>query len=397
VRRKRNIRHKIYTYIFVLVVATIVSTGCNTLKLDGSRNARSGDWLVDGASNGRERLVNVRVEPPLERAWLYNANAAFGTGSPLLYHDAVIVGTRKGELHAVDIETGRSIGVKNLGEAVEGSILISNGVLYAAHAWGKYVLTAYDLTTGTTAWRIKGIPFETTPIEVDTALVAVDVEGNIRSFNKDTGAPYWIEKLGDGVTVKASPLLLSGNRMFVVSDKGVAFMYDAVTGDQIWLSDLGDPVYASPTADGDQILVPTTRGRLHAISSIDGSSNWTFVRKDEHIRFASPATDGSIIYVGTSSGTLFALNSGTGIIEWQFNGPDAITAAPLITDSHIYVGTMGRMLYGLDRSTGNLVWETKLKGRIKSAMSAREGELIVLTEPRYIYSFREEVVNEQSL
>ncbi len=365
--------------------------------MDGSRNARRGDWLVDGATNGRERLVNASVEPPLERAWLYNANAGFGSGSPLLYHGAVIVGNRKGELHAVDIETGRSIGVKNLGEAVEGSLLISDGVLYATHAWGKYVLTAYDLTVGMTAWRVKGVPFESAPVEVDSALVAVDVEGNIRSFNKETGVSLWTEKLGTNVTVKASPLLFSSNRLFVISDKGIGFMFNAATGEKIWRTDLQDPVYASPTANGDQILIPTTRGRLHAISSSDASRIWTFSRKDNHIRFASPATDGSIVYVGTSSGTLFALSSDTGTIAWQFNGPDAITAAPLITDSHIYVGTMGRMLYGLERSTGRLVWETKLKGRIKSAMSAREGELIVLTEPRYVYAFREEGANEDSL
>ncbi|GMQ82484.1 MAG: hypothetical protein BMS9Abin05_1938 [Rhodothermia bacterium] len=379
------------------MLALVVVAGCDTLKMDGSRNARRGDWLVDGATNGRERLVNVSVEPPLERAWLYNANAAFGTGSPLLYHDAVIVGTRKGEVHAVEIETGRTIGIKNLGEAIEGSLLISNGVLYATHAWGRYVLTAYDLTAGITAWRVKGVPFETAPVEVDSAVIAVDVEGNIRSYHKDTGVLLWTQKLGANVSVKASPLLLSGNRLFVISDKGVGYMFDPTTGENIWRSDLEDPVYSSPTANGDEILIPTTRGRLRAISSRDASRIWTFDRNDDHIRFASPATDGSMVYVGTSSGTLFALSSETGTIAWQFNGPDAITAAPLITDSQIYFGTMGRMLYGLERSTGRLVWETKLKGRIKSAMSAREGELIVLTEPRYVYGFREKHANEDSL
>ncbi|MCZ6706023.1 MAG: PQQ-binding-like beta-propeller repeat protein [Bacteroidetes bacterium] len=384
-------------YLPVVAIAVIASAGCNTLKMGGARNARQGDWLVDGATNGRERHVNVRVQPPLERVWLYNANAGFGTGSPLLYRDAVIVGNRKGELHAVEIETGRSLGVKNLGEAIEGSLLIRNGVLFATHAWGKYVLTAYDLNAGSMVWRVKGVPFETAPVAVDGSLVAIDVEGNIRSFNIDTGDSLWTTKLGARVTVKASPLLLGGNRMFVVSDKGIGFMFDATTGENIWYTDLEDPVYASPTANGDQILVPTTRGRLHSISSSDASLLWTFDRRNETIRFASPATDGSTVYVGTSSGNLFALDSSTGTVVWQFNGPDAITAAPLITDSHIYIGTMGRMLYGLDRKSGHLVWDIKLKGRIKSAMFAKEGELIVLTEPRYVYGFREEAANEDSL
>lgn len=380
-----------------LLVTALLLGGCQTLQMKAPRQVASGDWLVDGATNGRERVVNALVTPPLEEMWLYNANAGFGAGSPLLFKDVIIVANRKGELHGVEIDTGNSIGVKNLGEAVEGSLLIRNGIIYAMHAWGKYSISAFDLTRGTMVWREKGIPYETAPVAVGGALIAVDVEGNVRSFDIQSGDSLWVRPIGEDIIAKASPLVLDDGNLFVVSEKGLGFLLKSSDGSEVWKSDLGVPVYASPTKNGSDILIPTTRGRVYSISSSDAAQNWVFEDGNDMVKFSSASTDGAVVFVGTSSGTLYALDANSGQVQWQLNVPDAITAAPLITDSHVYFGTMGRMLYAIDRFSGEMLWESKLKGRIKSAMAAREGELIVITEPRYIYGFREEVVDAESL
>ncbi len=181
--------------------------------------------------------------------------------------------------------------------------------------------------------------------------------------------------------------------MFVVTDTGRATLVSSDTGRIIWSKNLGSPVYASPSALGNTLLVPTTRGRLLAISSVDGSRLWEFYADNGLIRLTSPATDGHSVYVGSSDGTAYRLEASTGKVLWRFEGPDAIVAPPLLTDAHLIIGTMGRMLYVFDRTSGELVWETKLKGRIKSGLSVRNGYLIILAEPRYIYGFKTEALD----
>ncbi len=385
------IRHNITLNLPALVLLLIA--GCQTLVLDGARKADPDDWLVDGASPGRDRLTEAKIQPPLKQAWLYNANAGFGPGSPLLYQDAVIVGNRTGELHAVDLESGRKIGFKDIGESLEGPLLIRDGVIYITNAWGKRVLTAYDLVKGENLWSVEGIPFETAPVEIDGQLVAVDVEGNVHGLDFADGSELWSVSLGAKTSGQTSPIVLEGDRLFLVTDTGIGFMLDGTSGRELWVVDLGIPVYASPALTGQTLLVPTTRGRLFALSSVDGATEWIFKGLNDFVRISSPAADGRTVYFGTSSGTFYAIDAGNGTKIWQFDGPDAVTAPALLTSTHLFFGTMGRMLYGIERDSGEIVWQTELKGRVKSAMAARNGDLIVLAEPRYIYSFRSEITD----
>ncbi len=372
------------------MILLLLAAGCQTLQLDGGRFGRDTDWLMDGKTDGRERLVHVSVVPPLVEAWKYNASAGFGPGSPLIVDDAVLVATRKGEVHAIMIDSGKKMGVKSFGTSIEGPMLIYDGTAFIPNAYGPNVLTAYDIKRARKIWRIDGIPFETAPVHTGRYIIGVDIEANVRAFDPGTGEEAWAYALGERAFGETSPLSLAGDLVFVVNDRGDAVMLRGDDGDVIWTSSVGYPVYSSPAAFGAMIFVPTTRGRLIALAADTGRIAWTFQVDDFTVRFTSPATDGEIVYVGTSDGIFYALDAATGTVRWQFDGPDAFTAAPLITNGHVYIGSMGRKLYGFDRTTESLVWETELDGRIKSALAAREGELIVLSEPRYVYMFRSE-------
>ena len=378
-------RHSIRILIAVVVVA---ATGCQTLQIGEVRFVPGEEVLTDGGDAARRRLFDERLAPPLEEAWRYNAAAGFGPGSPLLYSNAVIVGNRNGELHAIDLESGKKLGFRAMGESLEGPILIDGTRLYVASAWGKYGLTAFDLADGSRIWRFRGGPFQTGPVRVGERIVAVDVDGMVRALDQASGEELWAVSLGEGASGQSTPLALGDERLFVVSDVGLAMMIEAESGRRIWTRELGYPVYASPAVAGDVIIVPTTRGCLLAVSPRDGATLWTFDAGDPLVRFTPPAIDGEELYVGASNGSIYRLDARSGNVLWRFEAPDAVVAPPLLTGTHVYAGTMGRMLYVFERETNELVWEDELRGRIKSAMSARDGYLIVLTEPRYVYALK---------
>ncbi len=376
------------TGLLLILIPMLLAIGCQTLQIDGVRSSRDSDWLEDGGTAGRERLVEVSVEPPLVKAWKYNAAAGFGPGSPLIVDDIVLVATRNGKVHAVNIESGKKEGVKSFGMSIEGPMLIHDGRVFIPNAYGPNPLTAYDLERARRIWKVDGSPFETAPVFAGGNLVAVDVESNVRAFDSSTGTEVWRYANGERASGKASPLALNGERVFVVNDLGNAVMLDGETGEAVWEQALGLPVYSSPAFFGSLIFLPTTRGSLIALEAETGKVTWTFQVDDSSTRFASPATDGKTVYVGSSQGIFYNLDAETGSVRWQFDGPDAFTAAPVITDGLVFIGSMGRKLYGFDTQTESLVWEAELEGRIKSAVAAREGELIVLAEPRFVYMFR---------
>lgn len=375
-------------HIARILLAAIVFAGCQSIRFDLPGRLTEEDWPTDGKTADRSRYVPESLSLPLEVSWEYSANAGFGPGSPLILDGVVLVGTRKGEIHAIELATGRKRGFKKMGEAIEGSPLIANGMLYVPSAWGKKVLVGFDLKRGVISWKVAGVPFETALVAHEDNVVGVDVEGTVRSFNGETGEEVWRLELGEKISAQASPLLITPNRLFVATDDGNGYLVDLNVPEIIWQTDLGAPVYASPAMSNGIIYISTTRGSLVAIEAVTGEQKWLMETLNPDVRMGAPAVDGERVYFGATDGRVRSLDINTGEIQWEVQLPDVITGAPLVTRETVFIGTMGRELMGLRTTTGDLVWEVKMKGRIKSAMAIAGEGLIVLSEPRYVTYFK---------
>lgn len=367
--------------------ALLFFAGCKALKIERAAVVSDGDWLTEGDSGERRHATGEVLDPPLEAAWLYNASAGFGPGSPLILGDAVIVATRKGEIHAINFETGKRMGLEGFGEVVEGTPLIQKGMLFVPVGWGRRALFAYDLGRGETRWKLKGVPIETGLLALDDAFLAVDADAWVRKYDADDGAVLWEQPLGEHVTVHTTPVLAHEN-VVVADDRGRVVALNPADGVAQWVQDLHSPVYASMAADEALLYVPTTRGRFYALEAAQGRVRWKVELPDSTVRFTAPAVDGALVVVGASDGSLRAFDKATGDQQWIFHNDAALTATPLLTPNTVYVGSMGRSLFAIDRATGALQWEQVLKGRVKSALAARDGYLVVLSEPRYVYLFK---------
>jgi outer membrane protein assembly factor BamB len=374
--------------LYAALAVGLLVAGCNALKVAGPVQPGEDDWLTEGESPQRRHVARVEMEPPLEEAWVYNAGAAFGNGSPLLFNDAVLVATLKGEVHAINFETGKKIGTTGFGDAISGTPVVEDGWLYVPLAWGRKVLKGYDLRNGRERWTVRSVPIEAGLLAMDDLLFAVDVEGSLRAFDRRDGTERWVRQIDSTAAIHATPLAV-GSSVFIADEKGQARLLSAADGGALWSRDLGTPVFNTPTTDGRTIFVPSTRGRLTALDAERGDVRWTYSIADTTVRFAAPALADQTLYLAGTDGFLRALDAATGEVRWTFDADEALTSAPLITAGSLYFGTMDRKLFALSLETGEFQWEVTLKGRVKSAMAARDGGLIVLTEPRYVYRFRQ--------
>ena len=166
---------------------------------------------------------------------------------------------------------------------------------------------AYRPADGSVVWRVDYSGFSVTPRPVfgrgkvflstsfmRPTVLAIDP---VAAADGPGGATVWDLKRGGPNT--PSPLLI-GEKLYLVSDNGVASCVDADTGEAVWTERLGGDFSASPTfADGriywlgeDGVCTVTAPGRTFeklAVNRLPGRT------------LASPAVSGGAVYLRTDA------------------------------------------------------------------------------------------------
>ena len=134
---------------------------------------------------------------------------------------------------------------------------------------------AYDPTTGKELWRVGG----TTDIVTPTTLVGADL---VYSSSGRNGPTIAIQPGGRGDVTESNvvwkvgrgaPYIPTGvayrNRLYFVTDSGVAVCYNAGNGERIWKHRLGDEFTASLVAGDGKIHAVSERGRVYVLAAAD--------------------------------------------------------------------------------------------------------------------------------
>lgn len=370
----------------VLALACMFLAGCHALHLESSEIRGEDGWVTEGDSPLRTNAVAWDLRPPLAERWAFDAGAGFGALSPLIADEILFVATRQGDVIAVELESGRRAGQASFGESIEGTPVLDGGMLFVPVGWGRRALIGYNLLRGSTMWKVNGAPINAGLVTYADVVISADADGMVRAYRKIDGAIDWETNLGDGVGVKAAPVL-AGGFVIVADDQGRIAALNPADGSPAWSASAGAPVLSTAASDGEALFVSTTRGRLVALGVNNGEPLWTYDAGEQAPYLASPAvSDGQVVF-GASDGIVRAVDASSGDLLWSAQVDAAVTAAPLIAANVVYVGTMRSKLIALDRSTGAQLWEHELDGRMKSAFAATENSLIVLAEPKTVYLF----------
>lgn len=372
--------------LFVALLMPLILAGCGSLQVTSSQ-VRSGEgWLTEGESAWRNNSVDAELALPLELKWDLDVGAGLGPLSPLIVDQVVFVANRKGEVHAVDLATGRRLGQSSFGDSIEGTPVYQGGILYVPVGWGRRALVAYDVLRGQRRWTINGSSISSGLVTYADMVIAADDHAVVRAYRMSDGHVEWSVDLGERAGVTASPVLIEGS-VVVADDRGHVFAVNPVDGSIEWTADVGAPVLSTPSSDGTSIFVPTTRGRLVKVDGASGMGEWTYSVDNDDVYFAAPAVSRDQVVFGASDGLVRSIDTFSGEEMWTAAVNAVVTAPPLLTDNRVFVGTMHSKLIALDRATGEKLWEYELDGRVKSAFAATESSLVVLTEPRRAYMF----------
>lgn len=181
--------------------------------------------------------------------------------------------------------------------------LIVNGSGSRAGSIGT--VTAYDPRDGKVFWYARG----TTDIPCPTAITG---EGLVVSTSGANGPIFSIRTGGQGNVTEShvvwrypsggpdvSTGVIEGNRLFLVSERGVASCYQATTGKQIWKTRLRGDFSASLVVGNGRVYATSEQGNIYVFEAADQFHLLATNRMEERC-LATPALIQNAVYIRTA-------------------------------------------------------------------------------------------------
>jgi outer membrane protein assembly factor BamB len=228
---------------------------------------------------------------------------------------------------------------------------------------------------------------------VDGHLDAFDATATTNCTGSGAGRtcmPRWRAVI-DGTTPsllsRASSPAVVGGVVYVGSDAGKVYAFDAQTGARRWATTTGDIVRSSPAVVGDVVYVGSDDGNLYALDAATGTPRWTATIGSRVV--SSPAVVNGTVYVGADDGVVRAYDATSGALRWSASTIGFVLSSPAVVGGVVYVGAGS---YG--SGTGQLdafdaagvtncsplhpslcgpLWSTATDGRIDSSPAVANG------------------------
>ena len=275
----------------------------------------------------------------------------------------------------------------------------------AAKSMGHLALGA----TLNRAWtaRIAGVTkferFGAAPVVSGGTLYAMDTNATVHAFDAATGGQRWSARLATeskkkfGRIVFGGGVSVDGAMLYATNGVGDVAAMNAADGKIVWKKRPGGPLRGAPAISGGNIYVMSQDNQIFALSTTDGSTQWTeaaAVQTAGVFGVAAPAVAQASVVAGFSSGDLVAYRYENGRTLWgdalsrtsvntSVSTLSDIDASPVIDQGRVFaIGQGGRMV-SLELVTGQRIWELNIAG-ISTPWVAGEWVFVVTDDARLI-------------
>lgn len=376
----KNYNH--YLLIFCIWIS-VNFFSCSVIKLTKHIKPQATDWVQYGGNHLRTNNSQIELTPPLAPVWEYDADAGFGPYSVTASDSILFIGNLRGDLHLVDIQSGKKIKKQKFGTTIAGSVALSTGSAYIALFNNSKTLGKFNLLNGNYDWTINAGQIETTPLLYGKQIFVASLEGKLSAVDARSGILNWafVPAAKNIKPIRSSPAT-DGNTVVVGSDDGNLYAVDIDNGKLKWKFKTDKSIFSSPSIIGNCVLFGSLDGNYYCVNISDGNLIWK--KNFSAPIYSSQAASDSFVYVGASDGVLRCLDISDGTEKWSFKAQSNFYAAPLISGNILYIGSLDKKLYAIDVRTGNLVWSYLMKGRIKSSPVIWGDYLFVLTDDQLV-------------
>lgn len=369
----------------IIFFPLLIFISCASFKLEKNIILGEFNWIQYGNSPQNLNASYFDISPPFQLAWKYNAGAGFSY-SPMIVADGVLfVATLNNQIHVIDIETGKKIGVIGSESAISATPVLYKNKLIIPNAYGKNTLQSIDINLGKVIWREKIGGIESSPLLIYDNLIVATIDGYVINYRIKYDMPEKIWEFKLPKPVRSTPAS-DGKAIVLGCDDGNVYCLDFETGKPIWKFNASSPIFAPVSISDEKVFAGTLNGTIYALNLKNGTVEWKFQTNSKI--YGGFAIKDSLIFFGTASGKFYALNKKNGEKIWTFSTKSIINSAPLVSGDIVCFGSLDKNIYVIDIPTGKLLWNYETGGRIKSTPIVWKNFLIVSSEDRFVYAFK---------
>ena len=162
------------------------------------------------------------------------------------------------------------------------------------------------------------------------------------------------------------------------------YALDAATGERIWRYNAGSGIYGGAAVTGDAVFVADLGGSVHSVSRANGRRLWKV--DDLGKGWKSVSTDGRRVFSAHQDGVVNALDVADGSIVWRFESGDEIHGGAAAANGLVYFASYDDFVYALDAETGEIAWSTELRWGSQSTPTLAGSLVLVGSWDDHVYA-----------
>jgi outer membrane protein assembly factor BamB len=227
--------------------------------------------LLFGASDGKLYALDVSGDSP-SGVSIFNAeNGIWST--PVLYDGIVYFGSLDHNLYAADATSGHTKWVFKTSGEIVAAPLVSDGIVYVGSLDNK--LYAVYADTGKPSWVFQeaGNGFWSSPVCVNGTLYAGCLDHNVYALDAGNGTPAWPKAFKTSAPIYSAPIVI-GETLVVASGDGSVYGIDLATGDRRWQINTKSSILSPLSVTGNTVFVVTQGNDLWAVDARNGVLVW---------------------------------------------------------------------------------------------------------------------------
>lgn len=230
-------------------------------------------------------------------------------------------------------------------------------------------------------------------------IVAVDNEGEVSSFNQETGRQLWQVDLDVPVITGVG----GGEALILVgTQEGEVLALDESNGQLVWRKQLTSEILVPPKASHDVVVVRSADGRITGLSVTDGTVLWNYQRAVPLLSLrgtGAPVLADDKVVAGYANGKLVALSIVDGKVVWEksiavprgrteLDRIVDIDSAPVIKDGKVYVVAYNGNVAAVSLDTGRTLWSRESSSR--TGLDVAVGDAVYVSDDSdYVWAYQD--------
>jgi len=307
-----------------------------------------------------------------------------------LHADLLIALTSTGTVHAIDMESGRTRWMAQVGKPGSPCTGPAANADYVA-VLSDSKLFVLDRGDGHLVWsRRIGNVSEAAPVLSESHVYVTQINGRVEGFPlEDPTARVWqYQSVGH---IYQTPLI-TGEFLTWASDQGHLYFSDAISPRVLFRIETYDEIASSPTAYGENLYATSLGGYLYCYDKSDGQERWRFSSGMPIVK--KPIIVDDKAYFASETPALYALDSTSGRHLWTAEGVVQFVAQG--TDRVYGVDRFGTLLI-LDGESGTLAGRIATGAGISALANEQTDRIFLVSDTGLVQCLHELGASEPTL